>query len=267
MRIVTVNVNGIRAALRKGMTDWLDTVNADVIALQEVRAPDEVVIEALPDWHTESVACQVKGRAGVALLSRTPLRDVVADAAVLGDSVGAPVHTGRWLEATVDSVAGPVRVVSVYVHSGQAGTTKMEEKYLHLEAMTARMQELREQYERVVVMGDINIAHTEHDIKNWKGNLTTAGFLPQERAYLDRWAEAGWIDVHRALVGVQDGPYTWWSMRGKAFDTNAGWRIDYQFASQALASAATQVRVDRQESWDARWSDHAPVVVDYALAN
>src|SRR5690606_15487453 len=143
------------------------------------------------------------------------------------------------------------------------GTPKMDAKYEHLDAMTARMAHLRAEYERVVVMGDINIAHTQHDIKNWKGNLKSAGFLSEERAYLDRWIEAGWVDVHRSLVGVQGGPYAWWSMRGKAFDTDAGWRIDYQYASPALAQAAVAARVDRQASWDARWTDHAPLVIDY----
>ena len=265
MRIVTANVNGVRAAVRKGMQEWLDAVEADVIALQEVRAPDDIVDASFDGWHVERIACDVKGRAGVALISRTPMRDVLIDAAALGGVAALPLHTGRWVEATVDSPAGPVRVVSVYVHSGEAGTPKMDLKYEHLDAMTARMEQLLAEYERVVVMGDINIAHTQHDIKNWKGNLKSAGFLPEERAYLDRWIGAGWVDVHRTLVGVQDGPYTWWSMRGKAFDTDSGWRIDYQFASPALAQAATAARVDRQSSWDARWTDHAPLVVDYAL--
>ena len=116
-----------------------------------------------------------------------------------------------------------------------------------------------------VAMGDVNIAHTNRDIRNWKGNLKTAGFLPEERAYLDSWFGSGWVDVHRALSGDVDGPYTWWSQRGKAFDNDAGWRIDYQIASPALAALATTARVDRQASWDTRWTDHAPLVVDYSL--
>ncbi|WP_061962838.1 exodeoxyribonuclease III [Demequina aurantiaca] len=266
MRIVSVNVNGVRAALKKGMTEWMDGVEADVICLQEVRAPDEVVTAAFPDtWHVEHQASEQKGRSGVAILSRTELTDVVYGLGVAGAIHSEATHTGRWVEATVQSAAGPVRVVSTYVHSGTAGTPKMDDKYEFLESMTARLAELADEYERVVVMGDINIAHTNNDIKNWKGNLKAAGFLPEERAYLDRWFAAGWVDTHRQVVGDAEGEYTWWSMRGQAFDNNAGWRIDYQLATPTLAAAVTAARVDRQASWDSRWTDHAPLVVDYDL--
>ena len=266
MRIATVNVNGVRAAARKGMGDWLAAADCDVVALQEVRAPLEITAALVgEDWHVVEDVCEIKGRAGVAIASRTPLTDVVAGVDALGGAMDEPVHTGRWIEATVESPSGPVRIVSVYMHSGTAGTPKMDDKYAMLDAMTARLAVLRAEHERVLVMGDINIAHGENDIKNWKGNLKSAGFLPEERAYLDRWVEAGWVDVHRALEGDRQGPYTWWSMRGQAFDNDAGWRIDYHYASPALAAAATAIRVDRQESWDARWTDHAPLVADYSL--
>jgi exodeoxyribonuclease III len=266
MRVASVNVNGVRAALRKGMQDWLDQAQADVVCLQEVRAPDEILDDAFSEgWHVARQACEIKGRAGVAILSRAPLTDVKVGAEALGAPGSEAAHTGRWVEATVESPEGPVRVVSVYVHSGEAGTPKMDAKFEFLDLMTARMAELAAEFDRVVVMGDFNIAHTAHDIKNWKGNLKSAGFLPEERAYLDRWVESGWVDVHRTLVGEQDGPYTWWSMRGRAFDTDTGWRIDYQYASPTLGAAASDVRVDRAASWDARWSDHAPLVVDYAI--
>lgn len=266
MRIVSVNVNGVRAALKKGMTEWMEAVEADVICLQEVRAPDEVVTSAFPEqWHLEHQVSEQKGRSGVAILSRSALTDAVYGLGVQGDILTDASHTGRWVEATVQSPAGPVRIVSTYVHSGTAGTPKMDDKYAFLEVMTQRLEELAAEYDRVVVMGDINIAHTNNDIKNWKGNLKSAGFLPQERAYLDRWFAAGWVDTHRAFAGEQEGPYTWWSMRGQAFDNDAGWRIDYQLATPTLASTVTAVRVDRQASWDARWTDHAPLVVDYDL--
>ena len=266
MRIVTVNVNGVRAALRKGMQEWLDAADADVVCLQEARAPEEIVQDAFAaDWNVAQQACEIKGRAGVAILSREPLTDVRVGAEALGEAATDPAHTGRWVEATVPSADGPVRVVSVYVHSGEVGTPKMEAKFEFLDLMTARMAALAAEHERVVVMGDINTAHTQRDIRNWKGNLKSAGFLPEERAYLDRWIEAGWVDTHRTLVGEQDGPYTWWSMRGKAFDTDTGWRIDYQYATPQMAASASAARVDRAASWGARWSDHAPLVVDYAL--
>ena len=266
MRIASVNVNGVRAAAKKGMGEWLAAAGCDVVCLQEVRAPLEITAALLGEgWHVVEQACEIKGRAGVAIASRTPLDDVLAGVDALGGDMGEPVHTGRWIEATVASPAGPVRVVSVYMHSGEAGTPKMDQKYAMLEAATERLAALREEFDRVVVMGDINIAHTENDIKNWKGNLKSAGFLPEERAYLSAWGESGWVDVHRTLEGPRPGPYTWWSMRGQAFDNDSGWRIDYQFASPTLAAAATAARVDRQASWDSRWTDHAPLVVDYSL--
>ena len=263
MRIATVNVNGVRAALTKGMGAWLEGAQADVVCLQEVRAPDDVVAAAFGGWQVLHQACEVKGRAGVAILSRRQLTAPVVG--LPGVDVTDPAHTGRWVEATVTGPAGPVRVVSVYVHSGTVDTPKMDQKYHFLDVMSARLDALAAEHTHVVVMGDINIAHTPRDLKNWKGNLKTAGFLPTERAYLDRWAEAGWVDVHRALVGEQDGPYTWWSQRGRAFDTDTGWRLDYQWANPALAQAATAARVDKADAWDARWSDHAPLVIDYAL--
>lgn len=265
MRIVTVNVNGLRAAMRKGMQEWLDASGADVVCMQEVRAPDEAVADALPGWNVAHTACEIKGRAGVLIAARGELSDVRIGADALGEAAAEPVHTGRWVEATVASPAGPVRIVSVYVHSGEVDTPKMDQKYAFLDLMTARMAELQA-LPMAVVMGDINTAHTKLDIKNWRGNLKSAGFLPEERAYLDRWVEAGWRDVHRGLVGEQEGPYTWWSMRGRAFDTDTGWRIDYQFANDALAQRAESVAVHRADSWDTRWSDHAPLVVDYRLA-
>ena len=266
MRMVSVNVNGVRAAARKGMAEWLADSGAAVGGLQEVRAPIELTAPLLGEgWEVVEQACEIKGRAGVAIASRTPLTDVLAGVEALGGVMDEPVHTGRWIEATIESPSGPVRVVSTYQHSGTAGTPKMDQKYAMLDASTARLEQLQKDFERVVVMGDINIAHTNNDIKNWKGNLKSAGFLPEERAYLDRWFEAGWVDIHRVFVGDQPGPYTWWSQRGKAFDNDAGWRIDYQLASPALAQTVTDVRVDRAPSYDTRWTDHAPLVVDYAL--
>jgi exodeoxyribonuclease-3 len=261
MRIATVNVNGARAALRKGGAEWLAASDADVVGLQEVRAPDAVLRAAFePAWSVVHDESETPGRAGAALLIRGEVRDAVVR---LPGVAPLPSHSGRWVEATVGSPRGDVRVVSVYVHSGLAGTPKMDHKYAFLDAMTERMRALLAAHERVVVMGDINIAHTPRDIKNAKGNLKTAGFLPEERAYLDAWLADGWVDVHRVLAGDVDGPYTWWSQRGKAFDNDVGWRLDYQFASRQLAASSVSARVDRAGSWDTRWSDHAPLVIDF----
>ena len=130
--------------------------------------------------------------------------------------------------------------------------------------MIERLPALAEHSDHALIVGDLNVGHTELDIKNWKGNVKKAGFLPEERAYFDRFfGELGFTDVHRALAGPVPGPYTWWSMRGKAFDNDAGWRIDYHMATAGLAERATTAVVDRAPSWGTRFSDHAPLVVDY----
>ena len=264
LRIATVNVNGIRAALRKGMDLWLKEVDADVVTLQEVRAPDDVLRDLLRDtgYHVVHTEAAAKGRAGVAVLSRTE-----PEAHRVGNADPYFDDSGRWVESDVRLADGSLlSVVSAYVHSGEVGTPRQDDKYRFLDQMLVRLAALADHADHVVLTGDLNVAHTQRDIRNWKGNLKKAGFLPEERAYLDRLAdELGWVDVHRALSGDVDGPYTWWSMRGQAFDNDSGWRIDYQLATPALAGAATTARVDRAPSWGERWSDHAPLVVDYDL--
>ncbi|MDO5719513.1 MAG: exodeoxyribonuclease III [Actinomycetaceae bacterium] len=266
----TINVNGIRAAMRRGMAAALAETKPDIIALQEVRASDAVTFEHLGhEWDIVNFACEIKGRAGVAIAVR---RD--SDLTLVHDSVrrGAPsagdavaVDTGRWLEVDVIDGDTTVTIVSAYLHSGQVGTEKMDQKFAHLDLVTARMAELIESGRETVVCGDLNIVHTERDIKNWKGNHNkTAGVLDEEIAYVSRWLDQGWRDVTRDLVGEQQGPYTWWSYRGKAFDNDAGWRIDYQLATPQLAERAQSVTVDRSADYASRFSDHAPLRVTYA---
>ena len=170
-----------------------------------------------------------------------------------------------------------MNAVSAYVHSGEADTPKQVEKYRFLDAMEARLPELAAHSELALVVGDLNVGHRTLDIRNWKGNVKRAGFLPDERAYFDRFVGAedaddynrgaglGWVDLGRRFAGEVEGPYSWWSWRGKAFDNDTGWRIDYQLATPALADAAVAYTIDRADTYDARWSDHAPVVVDYAI--
>ncbi len=265
LRIATVNVNGIRAAWNKnrgqssGLKEFLAERECDIVTLQEVRAPDEIVRELLADtgYHVAHTEAAAKGRAGVAVLSRSEATDVR-----IGVGEGFD-DAGRWIEADVPHGDSTVTVVSAYVHSGEAGTPRQEEKYRFLQNMTTRLAEL-DAAGHAVVTGDLNVAHTPLDIRNAKGNVKKAGFLPEERAYFDQFfGELGWVDVARRLAGEVDGPYTWWSMRGQAFDNDTGWRIDYQMATPQLGASARSCVVDRAVSWAERWSDHAPLVADY----
>lgn len=268
LRIATVNVNGLRAAYKKGMVEWLEAREVDILTLQEVRAPDAIVHKLLGEgWHILHAEAEAKGRAGVAIASR---EEPLETRAHIGDDYFATA--GRWVEADfrVRDAAGDasqLTVVSAYVHSGDVGTPKQVDKYRFLDLMTTRLPELSKHSDHALVTGDLNVGHTELDIKNWKGNVKKAGFLPEERAYFDRFfgEEIGWKDVHRGLAGNVNGPYTWWSQRGQAFDNDSGWRIDYHMATPALAAAAVSAVVDRAPSWDTRFSDHAPLVVDYRL--
>jgi exodeoxyribonuclease-3 len=267
LRIASVNVNGLRAAYKKGMAEWLEPREVDILCLQEVRAPDSIVRQLLgEDWHILHAEAEAKGRAGVAIASRT---EPLATRSGIGEDYFAPA--GRWVEADfrIAGAAGPAQltVASAYVHSGEAGTPKQVDKYRFLDVMSTRLPELTKHSDHALVVGDLNVGHTELDIRNWKGNVKRAGFLPDERAYFDRFfgEEIGWKDVHRGLAGNVDGPYTWWSQRGQAFDNDTGWRIDYHMATPALAASAFSAVVDRAASWDTRFSDHAPLVVDYQL--
>jgi exodeoxyribonuclease-3 len=269
-RAVTANVNGVRAAVRRGGIAELGSVAADVICLQEVRASDSQLAAALAgsafaDWQVAHAPSSAAGRSGVAILGRGPLSRIRT-----GVGPEEFAESGRWLEASMDTVVGTVRLVSVYVHTGEADTPRQEEKYRFLDAMDTRLKQLARNAARtdshVLVCGDLNIAHREQDIKNWRGNVGKAGFLDDERRYLSAWTRRQWVDLGRAHAGKRPGPYTWWSWRGQAFDNDAGWRIDYALATPGLASVLTDVQVGRASSYAARWSDHAGVTLDFEAA-
>lgn len=259
LNIATVNVNGIRAAWRKGMPGWLEQATPDVVTMQEVRAPAGMVADMLgPQWHVAHDPCEIAGRAGVAIAARFPLGEVRVGLSQV------PVDTGRWLEADLATELGEFTLISAYIHAGEVDTPKQEQKFAFLDLATARLAKLLSEGREFILTGDVNIAHREVDIKNFKANVKRAGFLPAERAYLDRWFdELGLRDLGRYLGGPGPGPYTWWSQRGQAFNNDAGWRIDYQIATPKLASLARGARIDRAPSWDTRWSDHAPLVITY----
>ncbi len=284
MTITTSNLNGIRAAKRKGFEHWAQAHTPNVWCMQETRAPQEIIddiygdlareyvdagsIASVDELNTIADVCKIKGRAGVGMISDMP---------VLETRIGLPgltedVDTGRWIEADIKSEQGYViTVICVYVHAGGlVGDIKEDQKYRFLDTMTERMRQLQDEAARggkqAVLCGDFNIAHTPIDIKNAKANEDRNGFFPRERAYIDRWIdELDFVDVMRELAGDIQGPYTWWSQRGRAFDNNTGWRIDYQFATPELAQQARGFVIDRAPSYDARWSDHAPLTITYDI--
>ncbi len=275
MIVTTVNVNGVRAAVRQrsednlGLLNWLAVTTADVVCLQETRADDAQLAEALAPalgsagastgsrgWHLASAEPHLRGRAGVAILSRMPFQDV---------RIGLPATEfethGRYLEV---DLPGGATVGSLYVHTGEAGTDRQLEKERFMAALAKRMAELAAAGRDAVLCGDWNIGHTEDDIKAWKANVKKSGFLPSERQWLTDLMESGWVDVMRRLHPDRPGPYSWWSWRGKAFDNDAGWRIDYHLATESLAGRARAARVEKPEAYALRWSDHAPVTVEFA---
>ncbi|GGO87637.1 exodeoxyribonuclease III [Wenjunlia tyrosinilytica] len=260
--VTTVNVNGLRAAARKGFTAWLEGTAADIVCLQEVRAePDRLPAEVRePEgWHTVHAPAAAKGRAGVALYTRQ-----APEAMRVGWGSDEFDASGRYVEADLPGLT----VASLYLPSGEVGTERQSEKERFCKEFFLYLVQLRQrcaaQGREAVVCGDWNIAHREADLKNWRANTRNSGFLPEERAWLSSvFDEAGYVDVVRGLHPEGPGPYSWWSYRGKAFDNDSGWRIDYQVSTPALAARATSAVVERAATYDLRWSDHAPVTVTY----
>ncbi|WP_026931670.1 exodeoxyribonuclease III [Glycomyces tenuis] len=263
--IATVNVNGIRAASKKGLVAWLAGTEADVVLLQEVRATADQVPAAVtdvPGWHWLLAPAEndgAKGRAGVAVLTRQ---------APEGQRIGfgsAEFDTcGRYAEVDLPGLT----VGSLYLPSGEAGTPRQDEKERFMAAfadyLTDAAKRCAEDGRELLVGGDFNIAHTEADLKNWRGNKKSAGFLPGERAWLtELYEQRGFVDVFRSLHPDVEGPYSWWSVRGRAFDNDTGWRIDLQVTTPGLARAARRAWIERAASHAERWSDHAPVLVAY----
>lgn len=271
LTVTSINVNGIRAARKRGGVHWLAQQDADIICLQEVRAERDQLAAALADTtlaarHVAHAEADTAGRAGVAILSRLePARIVTGLAEFQTD--------GRWVEADYATEQGLLTVVSIYSHTGEAGTERQNVKFRFMDAMQLRMDQLAARSTRgdgeAILTGDLNVAHREEDLKNWRGNRGKAGFLAEERAYFDRWLQSDadgqgqWVDLGRKHGGDGEGPYTWWSWRGKAFDNDTGWRIDYQLATRSLAARSTAAVVGRAPTYAQRWSDHAPVTVSF----
>jgi len=255
MRIITLNLNGIRSAANKGFYKWLQNMQADVICLQEIKAQAENMTEEMhaPDgYYGNFHYAQKKGYSGVGIYSKQK-PDVVNEGLGLED---IDVE-GRYLECRFGNLA----VISLYLPSGSSGEERQAFKFDVMARFMLHLEQLIKSGFEVVICGDWNIAHQEIDLKNFKGNKKNSGFLPEERAWMaDILDRVGWVDVYRKLYpDTTDASYTWWSNRGQAWAKNVGWRIDYQIATPEFAKTAVEASIYKDE----RFSDHAPLIIDY----
>lgn len=252
MRIATWNVNGLRAAIRKGIDRHLAELEPDVLMLQEIRVLPEQLPEkwaAPAGWQVHWHPAEKKGYAGTSTWSRQPLE-------VLGTGLGGEDPEGRVLVTRV----GGVRFVNVYLPSGSSSEERQARKERWMDDFLAWTRQLTDSDEPVILGGDLNIAHTADDIHNPTGNKNNSGFLPQEREWFTRFLESGWTDLLRLSVGQQKGPYSWWSNRGRARELDRGWRIDYLLANAAAAGRSGRCWVHRRGGLEI--SDHAPVLLE-----
>ena len=253
LRVITLNVNGIHSAAKKGLFRWLAARKADVVCLQEIRAqePDlEGGAFTVKGLERHLYCAEKKGYSGVALYSRA------APAAVVGGFGAREFDSeGRYLEAKY----GKLSVISIYLPSGSSGPHRQASKFRFLDKFLPHLESLKRSGREVLLCGDWNIAHREIDLRNWRANQRNSGFLPEERRWLTRlFDEIGYVDVFRRLNQKPD-QYTWWSNRGRAWAKNVGWRIDYQIATPGFAQAARRESIYLAK----RFSDHAPLSIDY----
>jgi len=261
MRVITANLNGIRSAASKGFFDWVSQQGAYLIGVQEVKAQVEQVkdiychIGKMPgQFHY----AQKKGYSGVGIYMHEEPSDVVVG---LGDSDFD--NEGRWVEVRFDKPGRKLSVISCYFPSGSSGEERQQAKFRFLALLYPKLLSLREGRE-FILMGDVNVAHQNADLKNWRSNQKNSGFLPEERAWMTKvLSEGGLVDVYRRLhPDTTDTCYTWWSNRGQAYAKNVGWRLDYQIATPRIAELARSAAVYKAQ----KFSDHAPLVIDYEMS-
>lgn len=255
MRIITLNCNGIRSAGRKGLFRWLPRQRADLVCLQETKAQEHQLEGGAfrpAGYHCHYFDAEKKGYSGVALFSRAKPDEVIR-----GFGVEEFDREGRYIEARF----GRLSVVSVYMPSGSAGPLRQASKFRFLASFLPYLAQLRRRRRDYVLCGDFNIAHRPIDLRNWRANQKNSGFLPEERAWLDEvFGRIGFVDAFRE-VNPRPDQYTWWSNRGQAWAKNVGWRIDYQVVSPGLRGRATGAAIYKAK----RFSDHAPLTMDYEL--
>jgi exodeoxyribonuclease-3 len=255
MKIITLNVNGIRSAARKGVFRWMARTRADVVCIQELKAQAgdlDDVMRAPGAFRGYFHHAEKKGYSGVGLYCRRE-----PDRVVEGVGNRETDSEGRYLRADF----GRLSVISLYLPSGSAGAHRQASKFRFMAFFLPHLKKLASEGREILLCGDWNIAHNEIDLKNWRSNQKNSGFLPEEREWLTRvFDELGWVDVYRRLhPGTTGEAYTWWSNRGQAWANNVGWRIDYHIATPKLAASAKRAAVFKSR----RFSDHAPLTIDY----
>jgi len=253
MRIISINLNGIRSASSKGFYEWLALQDADVICLQELKAQEANMTEQMLNpagYHGYFHYAEKKGYSGVGIYCRQKSQSVT-----VGLGIAEFDAEGRYICADFADYS----VVSLYLPSGSSGEERQGVKFKFMAAFLPHLRELLASGREVVVCGDWNIAHKEIDLKNWRGNKKNSGFLPEERAWLtELFDEVGFVDVFRQVHPELEA-YTWWSNRGQAWAKDVGWRIDYQIATPGIAQRAISSAIYKEQ----RFSDHAPLTVDY----
>ncbi len=260
-KLTSLNLNGIRSATTKGVEAWLAQHAPDCICVQEVKAqaPDVAgKFEALAGLKGHFHFAEKKGYSGVGVYTRHEPSDVV-----IGFDGGEFDAEGRYVETRFDTPSRKLSIISVYFPSGSSGPERQEAKFRFLDKIYPHLMALKAERE-FIVCSDVNIAHQEADLKNWKGNLKNSGFLPEERAWMTKLTtEGGIVDVYRKLQpDTTDACYTWWSNRGQAYAKNVGWRLDYHLATPAIADKARTEAIYKGE----KFSDHAPITIEYDLS-
>ena len=255
MKIISLNLNGIRSATNKGVQAWLQTQNADIVCMQEIKAQATDMTAEMHNpvgYFGHFHYAEKKGYSGVGIYSKAK-----PDKIIEGLDIADIDSEGRYLECQF----GNLSVISLYLPSGSSGEERQTFKFSVMTRFMLHLKALIESGREVVICGDWNIAHKEADLKNYKGNKKNSGFLPEERLWLSElFDQVGWVDVYRKLhPNTTDECYTWWSNRGQAWAKNVGWRIDYQIATPGIAAKAISASVYKDE----RFSDHAPLIVDY----
>ena len=254
MKIISANLNGIRSAHKKGFFDWLNTQDADFICIQEIKADFESIPPELINWNDYTAhfhSAEKKGYSGVAIYAKQKPDNVIIGL----DNIEIDSE-GRYLQLDYDDFS----IVSLYLPSGSSGEEKQQKKIRFMEYYMPILQAKINSGRKYIICGDWNIAHTELDIKNWKGNLKNSGFLPEERQWMTDLLNLGFIDVWRKLY-PDDAGYTWWSNRGQAYTNNVGWRIDYQIATHHFSDKLISSSIYKNE----KFSDHAPLIVEYNI--